>query len=147
MDEILRRGIHALMKLPWMVSTTEAIEIHRLMAEVLQARSFQINWIIYAVYYDDGSPLMTSVMKHLIKISENRETATQALTLTSGALTAALDNPLDRVNIYQITYREMEENDEGDLYHAQPRLIRTRFSLDEMPIPGATYSLRIRENV
>jgi len=152
MDEVLRRGINALIKLPWMVTTPEAIEIHRAMAEILKARSFRINWILDEIYYDDGSPLLVSVIAHLTKISENKELAIEASMLTSGAFKAALDDPLDRIFIYQISYQmpapgEMEEDEDGAVYPAQPKLIRTRFSLDEIPTHGATYALRIKENV
>lgn len=139
MDEASRRGIRMLMKYPWMVTTTEAIEIHRLMAEVLKSRSFRINWLIDEVYYDDGQPLITSVIKHLRKISEDRETAAHAMSFTSGAFKDALDDPWGQVVIFQTTY--LPPTPEA----RSPVLRLTSFELADMPIPGATYGLRIRD--
>lgn len=140
MDEVLRRGIRALMQLPEMVSTAEAIEIHRLMAEVLKARSFRINWIIDEIYYDDGSPLSVAVDLHLQKIWNNRETNIHAEMMTDGAFRLALQDK-NRVEVFQITYQAV------GIYPAQPRMITTLFSLSDAPMPGANYTLRIRENV
>ena len=147
MDEVLRRGINALIKLPWMVATADALEIHRLMAEVLRARSFRINWVIDEVYYDNGSSILVAVQQHLQTISKNRGATLTAEMITGGHFSEGLTNP-NIVKIFKVEYQipepeEMEENDEGEIYPAQPRLIRTPVSPTDLPAAGATYVLLI----
>lgn len=154
MDEAFRVEVRNLKKLPDIVTTQDAIILHRLMTEVLQARSFKINWMLEATYHDDGSPLIVFVEQHLQQVDKDKESRTSAFMATSGAFQNALVDIRGRVQVFRFTYQmpqpgELEEYEDGmgDIRQrrAQPRLITNPVSLDDLPERGATYILRIQE--
>jgi len=77
MDGLLRQGIHAIKRAPWMLQTQDILELHTLVVLELHERKFNINWIAPRTYYDDGRPLLSFVKEHLSFIIFRQKTPTQ----------------------------------------------------------------------
>jgi len=96
--------------------------------------------MIDETYYASGLPLINFAEEHLRRIvaSGNKNTA---LLFTKGFLTAALtDN--SRISIYQVSYNDRVRH---WTTYGEPQLVTTQVDPVELPIPGSTYVLRIRE--